>query len=205
MMPASPRRTLLLAAVGALVAQPAAAADAAAPVVTLFGDSIAAGYGLPPDEGLAHQLALALAKLGSPAVVRNAGFPGDTTPRGLARLSGAVRRDTAVCVVEFGGNDRRLGLPPSLTRASLDAIVSQLKARGVAVVLVGVGTGERADVYRQAAEAHQVALYPDVFTDVGADLRQADGVHPNAEGAKHIAAGLAPLVAQALRAQAAAR
>jgi len=197
-----PRRTLLLAFSAALVVR--AAAAEAAPVVTLFGDSIAAGYGLPPADGLASRLQAALGELGTRAVVRNAGVPGDTSAGGLGRLDGAVRRDTAVCVVEFGGNDRRLGFPPSLTRDSLYAIVKCLKSRGVAVVLVGLGAGERGEVYRKVAEATGVAFYPDLFAGVGPDLRQADGVHPNAAGAALIARRLAPLVAEALRARSAA-
>lgn len=167
--------------------------------MTLFGDSIAAGYGLAPAEGLASRLQAALGGLGIIAVVRNAGVPGDTSAGGLGRLDGAVRKDTAVRVVEFGGNDRRLGLPPSLTRDSLDAIVRRLKARGVAVVLVGLGAGEPGEAQRQVAAANATPFYPDLFAGVGRELRQPDGVHPNAEGAAVIARGLAPLVAEALR------
>jgi len=194
------RRTLLLA-FGAAVAARAAEGAEPARVVTLFGDSVAAGYGLAPADGLALRLQSALGGLGIKALVRNAGVPGDTSAGGLGRLDGAVRKDTAVCIVEFGGNDRRLGFSASLTRDSLDAIVRRLKARGVAVVLVGLGAGERGEPYRQVAEANGVLFYPDVFAGVGRDLRQADGVHPNAAGAEVIARGLAPLVAQALRAR----
>jgi acyl-CoA thioesterase-1 len=108
-----------------------------------------------------------------------------------------VRRDTAVCIVEFGGNDRRLGLPETLTRDSLDAIVSQLKDRGVTVVLAGAGA--RPELYAEIAQANHVALYPQLFAGVAADQRQPDGVHPNPAGARVIARGLAPLVAEALR------
>lgn len=207
-MTGRPRRALLVTLLATLAAGPAprvrAAAEPAAapaPVVTLFGDSIAAGYGLSPSDGLASQLQAALAGLGIAAIVRNAGVPGDPSPRGLARLSGSVRKDTTVCIVEFGGNDRRLGLPEALTRDSLEAIVKQLKARGVTVVLVGMGAGERGELYRQLAEANHVALYPDLFDGVSSDLRQPDGAHPNAAGAKVIAQSLAAVVAEALRAR----
>jgi acyl-CoA thioesterase-1 len=184
----------------AMAAGPAPAAEPA-PVVTLFGDSIAAGYGLAPSDGLARQLQAALAALGIDAIVRNAGVPGDSSPGGLGRLNSAVRQDTTLCIVEFGGNDRRLGYPETLTRDSLAAMVKQLKARGVTVVLAGMGAGARAELYRQLAEANHVALYPDLFAGVGPDLRQRDGVHPNPAGAKVIAKGLAQVVAEALRAR----
>ena len=194
-----PRRALLLTLM-ALAAAPAARAQAP-PVITLFGDSIAAGYGLSPVEGLANQLQIALGALGVQAVVRNAGVPGDTSAGGRARLAGSVRKDTTLCIVEFGGNDRRLGHPEALTHENLDAIVKALKDRGVTVVLVGLGGGARGDLYRQIAEANEVAFYPHLFAGVGPDLRQADGAHPNAAGEKVIARGLAPVVAEALRAR----
>jgi acyl-CoA thioesterase I len=196
------RRALVLSLIAAASTVPAPRAQAAAEgptVVTLFGDSIAAGYGLAPANGLASQLQAALAGLGIPAIVRNAGVPGDSSAGGLARLRGSVRKDTTLCIVEFGGNDRRLGFPESLTRDSLDAIVKRLKDRGVTVVLAGLGPGLRGEVHRQVAEANQVALYPDLFAGVGPELRQPDGVHPNPAGAKVIAAGLAAVVARALR------
>ncbi len=198
-MPGWSRRTALLAAL-ALGAATTASAEPA-PVVTLFGDSIAAGYGLGPEDGLASRLHDALAGLGVQAEVRNAGVPGDTSAGGRGRLDGAVRRDTAVCVVEFGGNDRRVGFPAAITAENLDAIVKRLKARGVAVILVGIGDAERQAAQRQLADANGVLFDPDIFAGVGPALRQPDGVHPNAEGEKLIAAGLAPLVAQALRAR----
>lgn len=192
-----PRRTLLLT-LAAAAAFPATALEAT-PVITLFGDSIAAGYGLESTDGLANQLQVALAAGGVSAAVRNAGIPGDTSAGGLGRLNASVRKDTTLCIVEFGGNDRRLGYPEQLTRDSLEAIVRQLQARGVTVILVGMGSGPRADLYRRIAEAHHLALYPDLFAGVGPGLRQADGVHPNAAGEKVIARGLAAVVADALR------
>ena len=192
------RRTLILAALGAFAAGRATGGEAA-PVVVLFGDSIAAGYGLSPAEGLAAQLQGALAARGVTAVVRNAGVPGDTSAGGRGRLEGAVRRDTAVCVVEFGGNDRRMGLPGALTRENLDAIVKRLKAWGVSVILVATGDAERHEAQRQVAEANGVPFDADFFAGVGPELRQPDGIHPNAAGEKVIAAGLAPRVADALK------
>jgi len=196
-MPAWPRRTALLAAL-ALAASTAARAEPP-PVITLFGDSIAAGYGLAPEDGLASRLRDALVGLGIQAEVRNAGVPGDTSAGGRGRLDGAVRRDTAVCVVEFGGNDRRMGFPASVTAENLDAIVKRLKARGVAVILVAIGDAERQAVQRDVANANGVLFDSDFFTGVGPDMRQPDGIHPNAAGEKFIASRLAPLVAQALR------
>lgn len=190
------RRALLLSGL-ALAASSSTARGQTPPVVTLFGDSIVAGYGLSPADGMAHQLELALAALGVAATVRNAGVPGDPSPGGLARLNASVRKDTAVCVIEFGGNDRRLRLPEAMTHDSLEAIVKQLKARGVTVIVAE--NGGFGPLQRKVAEANDAIFYPNLFAGVGADMRQPDGVHPNAAGEVVIARALAPVVAQALR------
>jgi acyl-CoA thioesterase-1 len=201
------RRTML-AGLAATAAFPALAATPGRPVVTLLGDSITAGLGLPAAAALPAQLQAALGRLGVAALVRGAGVSGDTSADGLARLDFSVQSDTAVCVVALGGNDLLQGLDPKTTRANLVAIVRRLKARRIGVVLAGlmapraVGAGYARDfgaVFPAVARAERVAFHPDLLDGVGPALRQGDGVHPNAAGVKVIAAHLAPLAARALR------
>jgi acyl-CoA thioesterase-1 len=200
----------LLAALAASVAAPAFAAASRRPVVTILGDSITAGLGLPAAAALPAQLQAALARLGVVAVVRGAGVSGDTSADGLARLDFSVQPDTAVCVVALGGNDLLQGLEPKTTRANLGAIVRRLDARRIGVVLAGltapkaVGAGYVRDfdgVFPAVARAERVPLFPDLMAGVGPALRQGDGVHPNAAGVKLIASQLAPVVARALKAR----
>jgi acyl-CoA thioesterase I len=204
------RRTLVLgiAASAGAAASPAFAARKM--VVTILGDSITAGLGLPAAAALPAQLQLALGRLGAPVVVRGAGVSGDTTEDGLGRLGFSVQADTDVCLVALGGNDLLQGLDPKTIQANLDAIVKRLKARRIGVVLAGmtapraVGAGYARDfgaVFPAIAAAGHVPLYPDLLAGVGPALRQADGIHPNAGGVKIIAAGLAPVVARALKAR----
>jgi acyl-CoA thioesterase-1 len=201
------RRALLALAVAAAAAPPALFAARRLPVVTILGDSITAGLGLPAAAALPAQLADALARRGAPATVRGAGVSGDTSADGLARLDFSVQADTAVCLVALGGNDLLQGLDPKVTRANLTAIVTRLKTRRIAVVLAGqsapraVGAGYAREfdaVFPAVAGAAHAPLYPDLLAGVPAALRQGDGLHPNAAGVKVIAAGLAPLVARAL-------
>jgi|SRR6185312_2636646 len=203
-------RRALLAGLAASAAAPALAAPRRQ-VVTVLGDSITAGLGLPAAAALPAQLQAALARLKVHTVVRGAGVSGDTTADGLARLDFSVQADTAVCVVALGGNDLLQGLDPKTTRANLAAIVRRLKAREIGVVLAGltapkaVGAGYvRAfdAVFPAVAHAERVPLYPDLMAGVGPGLRQRDGIHPNAAGAKVIAGRLAPVVAKALAARA---
>lgn len=178
-------------------------------VVTILGDSITAGYGLPRAQAFPARLQQALTKLGRPAVVRAAGVSGDTTAGGLARVDFSVRKDTDLVVVALGANDLLQGQDPRRTRANLDGIIRKLKARGMNVILAGIaapveiGGGYARDfnaIFPALARAHGVALYPNLLDGVARNptLNQPDGIHPNARGAAIIAQKLAPVIAKAL-------
>jgi acyl-CoA thioesterase I len=201
------RRALIAAPLAAL---PVPALAASGKVVTVLGDSITAGLGLPSAAALPNQLRLALARLGVTAQVRGAGVSGDTTAGGAARVDVSVRPDTAVCVVALGGNDLLQGEDPKVVRANLDRIVRRLKARRKVVVLAGlsappqIGRGYARDfnaVFPALAKQHGLLLYPDLLAGVARNpaMNQSDGIHPNARGVQVIAARLAPLVARALK------
>ena len=199
-------RRLLLAGLGSLAATPA---WAAAPVVTMLGDSITAGWGLSRSQALPAQLGAELSRLGETATVRGAGVSGDTTSGGLKRVDFSVRKDTDVCVVALGGNDLLMGEDPKLVRANLQKIIRKLQARGVTVVLAGMRAPEQLGgayarefnaVFRDLARTRGVISYPNLLDGVAGirSLNQRDGIHPNAAGVKVIARRLAPVVAKAL-------
>jgi acyl-CoA thioesterase-1 len=203
------RRTLGAAALAAL---PVPAFAVRGKVVTMLGDSITAGYGLPARDALPVQLQAALAKLSVEAVVRGAGISGDTSADGAGRVDFSVRPDTRVVVVALGGNDLLQGLDPRATYANLERIIARVKARHMGVVLAGlqapgaIGAGYAKDfdaVFPALAKKHEVALYADLLAGVARNpaLNQGDGIHPNARGVKIIAARLAPVVARVLARQ----
>ena len=78
----SPISRRLALAMG-LAALPAHALAARGKVVTILGDFITAGLGLPGRDALPNQLHLALEKLGVPNMVRGAGVSGETTAGGV--------------------------------------------------------------------------------------------------------------------------
>lgn len=194
------------------LAAPMGAQAQARPVVTILGDSITAGLGLPRNQALPAQLQDALAGLGQAAVVRGAGVSGDTTAGGLARVNFSVQPDTAVCVVALGGNDLLRGLSPAVTKANLQNIVARLQARRIKVVLAGLRVppavgrryaGEVEAAFRAAGAAPGVIYVADLLAGVAGvrTLNQPDGIHPNAAGARRVAQNLAPAVVRALRAR----
>lgn len=195
----------------AVAANGGEAADAA--LVVAFGDSLYAGYSLADGEGFAPVLQRDLKAAGVAAQVFNAGVSGDTSAEGLARLAfvldGQPRKPELV-IVGLGGNDMLRGLDPDRTRQNLDAILAELKTRGIPAMLTGMVAApnmgpdfaERFNaIYPDLARKYGVPLYP-FFLDgvIGQrEMMLPDGVHPNAEGVTTLTAKVAPLVAAALK------
>jgi acyl-CoA thioesterase-1 len=190
-----------------LTALSAAASPAAeAPVrIVALGDSIVAGFGLPADATFTARLQQALAAKGIAAEIVNAGVSGDTASGGLARLDWSVPEGADAVIVALGGNDMLRGIDPKVTRKALEAIVTRLKQRGIAVLLAGMRAAPNlgADfvrafdaIYPELAAAHDLVLYPFLLEGVAADhrLNQADGIHPSAAGVQVIVAGILPKV-----------
>jgi acyl-CoA thioesterase-1 len=180
--------------------------------IVALGDSLSAGYELPPEEAFPAQLERALKAKGLDVVVENAGVSGDTSTGGLERLDWSVADGTALVVVELGANDALRGIDPALTRANLDAMLTRLKERGIAVVLAGMlsppNMGEAYSaafngIFPDMAAKHGVPLYPFFMEGVITvpDLLLSDGIHPNGEGVARIVEGIAPVVAAALAAR----
>jgi acyl-CoA thioesterase-1 len=175
-----------------------------------LGDSLTAGYGLPPDQGLVPQLQSWLAAQGAEVTVVNAGVSGDTTAGGLSRLDWSLTPETDALMVTLGGNDMLRGLPPEAARANLSAILEGAKTKGLPVFLVGMeAPGNYGAEYKAAFDA----IYADLAAEFGATLYPfffqgmtegnpdpaamrpfmlEDGIHPNAEGVAKIVADLGP-------------
>lgn len=178
--------------------------------VVMLGDSITAGYGLAAGEELPVQLEKALESEGIAATVENAGVSGDTSAGGLSRLDWAIQGSPDLVIVALGANDGLRGVDPADTRNNLSAIIDRLRQKGARVVLAGMYAppnmgaeyGERFNrIYPEIAAEQDVRLYPFLLDGVAADpsLNQADGIHPNAEGARIIAGRLAEAIAPVLK------
>ncbi len=194
---------------------PAAAAPRA-PLVWAFGDSLAAGYGLPPAQGFTSQLQASLRRAGIAATVRNGGVAGDTAAQARARLRWGLRGLGAtpdLVIVELGANDMLRGLPVAQARANLAMILGELRRRKIPVLIAGMRAapnlgrdyGRAFDaMYGDLARRYRVPLYPFFLDGVVANraLLQADGLHPNARGVQIIVRRITPAVTAALRATA---
>ena len=181
-------------------------------LILAFGDSLYAGYNLKPRESYPAQLEQALRQRGINAKVVNAGVSGDTTAAGRQRLAFALDnlpRSPDLALVGLGGNDMLRGLPPAQARANLEAIVGELRGRGIPVVLTGMiaapnlGQDYARDfnrIYPDLAARHDAALVPFFLQAVigRPRLMQPDHVHPTAAGVAAIVEATVDQVAKAL-------
>ena len=173
---------------------PAGTASARTLRLVVLGDSLTAGYGLPPGKAFPDQLQAALNARGWDVEVVNAGVSGDTAEDGLARYDWAVPADADALIVELGANDMLRGLPPEGTKAALAAILDRAKAAHLPTLIAGMRAAPNlgADyaqafdaIYPAAAGAAGAILYPFFLDGVAGDprLNQPDGLHPTAAGA----------------------
>lgn len=180
--------------------------------ILAFGDSLFAAYGLDKPQGYPARLQAALRAQGINAVVADAGVSGDTTAAGKQRIAFVLDSQPTkpdLVIVELGGNDMLRGLPPAETRANLDAILGELKTRGIPVLLMGMRAPPNLGAEYQAEFD---AIYPALARDYGAalvpfflaatydkpNLIQADRIHPTAEGIEALVADTVDEVAAAL-------
>ncbi|MET0336507.1 MAG: GDSL-type esterase/lipase family protein, partial [Caulobacter sp.] len=157
MHPTLPRRGIL-AALPSVIA--ASAFAQTRPTLTILGDSITSGYGLPAADSLPRQLGLALARRGAGWRVHGAGVAGDTSGQALRRLDRSLAAGTSLCIVALGANDVLVGAPPERLSANLTTIVDRLSSRQIRVILAGL----RLPPYLGARYA---ADFNAVFADLG--------------------------------------
>jgi acyl-CoA thioesterase-1 len=180
--------------------------------ILAFGDSLTAGYGLPRDQGFARQLEAALRRQGLEANVVNAGVSGNTTANGRSRIRwvlDGLKAKPDLAIVALGANDLLRGYPPSQTREDLDFILGEIDGRGIRLLVAGMLSpptlgaafmAEYNSMFPDLARKYRAPLYPFFLAGVAGNpaLNLPDRVHPNAEGVKKMASGIAPTVLKAL-------
>jgi acyl-CoA thioesterase-1 len=201
----------------AATSQPAAAPDTEAtggdkrPKIVCLGDSLTAGLGLVETQSFPYLLQKKVDDDGFEYEVVNAGVSGDTSAGGLRRLDWALQENARVMILALGANDGLRGLSVGEMKENLGRIIETAQNRNVAVILAGMeappnygpeyGAAFR-QAYRDIALRHKVLFIPFLLDKVAGipSLNQADGIHPNAQGAAIVAdnvwAVLKPLLDQ---------
>ncbi|WP_343865654.1 arylesterase [Caenispirillum bisanense] len=184
----------------------AQAADAETVKILALGDSLTAGYNLPPGDAFPVRLEAALRDRGHAVRVVNAGVSGDTTAGGLARLGWLLDGEAPdAVIVELGANDALRGLPPQKAEENLAAILQSLADRNIPTLLAGMYAPRNLGpeyiaafdgLYPRLAERFDVPLYPFFLEGVALQDRYllSDGLHPNAEGVQVMVDNILPHV-----------
>jgi acyl-CoA thioesterase-1 len=164
--------------------------------ILAFGDSLFAGYGLDEQQGYPEQLEDTLRARGTNARVIDAGVSGDTSAAGRQRLAFTLdAQDTPpdLVILELGGNDMLRGIQPDQTRANFSAMLVELRARQIPVLLMGMrappnyGTEYQRQfdaLYADLAQEYGTALVPFWLESIYQDpaLFLDDRIHPTAAG-----------------------
>ena len=169
------------------------------PVIACFGDSLTAGFGLDPGQSFPDILQRDLNQRGYRDRVMNFGVSGDTTQDGLDRVSLVAAEMPRVVVLEFGANDGLRGQPVSIAQRNLASMIEAFQKAGTRVVLAGIELPPNYGsvyldrfqaMYPALAKQYHLKLIPFLLEGVALhqNLMQRDGLHPNAAGARVVAA-----------------
>ncbi len=194
---------LLLLPLGLFIMTSAQAAD---PLRILsFGDSLSAGYQLPPGTGFTDQLQANLTQSGHDVEVINAAVSGDTTASGLSRLDWSTPENVDIVLLELGANDALQGLPVEKAKSNLATMIEKFQGKGIKVALMGMRAPPNMGqdyvsafdaIYPALANEYQIPLYPFFLEGVAAQphLNLQDGIHPTEEGIQVIVKKITPFL-----------
>lgn len=176
------------------ITMPKAAANR--PKIIAFGDSLTAGFGLAEKESYPYLLQEKLKADGFDFEVVNAGVSGDTSLGGLERSDWVLEQENAqILILELGANDLLRGVPVAKMKENLDKIIRKAKVKNIRVLLCGMlapptmGAEYQRDfmmAFPDLASEHKVEFLPFLLENVATkkELNQADGIHPNVDGAR---------------------
>jgi len=196
----------VLAATAGTSSVRAAQADAStgAPIrIVALGDSLTSGHRLPRAQAYPAVLESELNQEGIAATVINHGVSGDTSADGLRRLPAALADRPDIMIVALGVNDGLRGIAIDRVRRNLETIIERAQQQDVSVLLCAMEalplngweyTVGFHQMYLDLAAKYKVPLVPFMMLGVlgNPDLMTSDGVHPNAAGAKILAANILP-------------
>ena len=166
--------------------------------ILAFGDSLTAGTGVSSENSYPAVLARLLQRK-----VINAGVPGEVTEDGKVRLPGLLDEySVQLVVICHGGNDFLHRLPEDQTEANLRAMISEVKSRGIDVVLIAVPIpgiwANPPELYNRLAREFDVPLDENILGKLEADpAMKSDPVHLNQPGYQRMAEAVVSLLVAA--------
>jgi acyl-CoA thioesterase-1 len=197
--------------IGSLARMPAVArAETMGTHILFLGDSITAGLGVEPENAYPALVNRALNEMPRetgtrPVKITNGSISGSTTAGALSRLRWFLRTKPDILFLALGANDGLRGLSTQEMSQNLEQTIRLAKQNHIRVILAGMEIPPNygpeyskafRDVFSLLADRHGLSFIPFLLKDVAGNplLNQADGIHPNREGHKIIAATVLPYI-----------
>lgn len=177
----------------------------------VLGDSLSAGYGLPPESGWVNLLERRLHSKSTNYKVINVSISGETTLGGRKRIEQALRNNESdIIIVALGANDGLQGRSISSIYENLEAVILICKQHNVTPLLVGMQlppnygisyTQRFRDIYPRLAEDQQLQLAPFLMEGFGDQIEffQVDGIHPTVQAQKKMLDNIWPSLISVLK------
>lgn len=195
------RRQLLLSAAILLTASACGRGKkgtriAAGSTVLALGDSLTEGYGAGKGEDYPTQLS----QITGWRII-NGGISGNTSAQALERLPELLKQQPKLVLVSIGGNDFLQKKSESETINNISAILKQVQAANIPVVLVAIpyfttgallGSVSEHPLYDDLAKKFDVPLLKGAWADIlGDNDLKSDTVHANGKGYRQFAEEMA--------------
>jgi len=170
--------------------------------ILMLGDSLTEGTGVKKNQAYPYLVEQKLKAKGLSLIkVINAGVSGSTSASALSRLKWHLRSTPDILLLALGANDGLRGLSTVQMKRNLAKTIELALSKGVRVVLAGMKmppnygveyTREFEKVFYQLAKESDVVFIPFLLEGVAGDpkLNFPDGLHPNEQGHKIIAASV---------------
>jgi acyl-CoA thioesterase-1 len=167
-----------------------------------LGTSLTDGYGLEREDAYPALIQQKVDSAGLAWEVVNAGLSGEKSAGALQRVrTWLIKQPFDVLVIETGANDMLTGANLDTMRVNIQGIIDTVRAARpeARIVLAGMLAAPNLganyvrqfnDTYPELARQNQLTFIPFILEGVAAqpDLNLADGIHPNEQGHRLVAA-----------------
>lgn len=168
------------------------------PRIVAFGDGVTGGAGLAEGQSYPSVIQQYLDEAGYGYDVASFGEVGETTASAIDRVEGILDDDIPILILAVGAEDARRGVPVETVKRNLSRIIERVREGGIGMLLVGAeappdfGPGYVVgfrQMFVDLAREYGLVVVPALLEGVTGrlELLQADGVTPNADGARVVA------------------